>query len=340
MSLILTVRDRLVTQFPAFGVDMTNRPYMTGALQAFEDDTKNTLRPDVIQKIENSIDGTPVKIPVLDSQTVSIISTRTCTIPCTESDSKLLDVTFVTVGFNICQHPAQYANNYIGQVADFEWKLTNRLNQLRNYLDTLAVAKLETFKNVIFTGGVSGIYTPSAGNALQVPQIEKDNMYNQIQSILALQRFDPIDYATIYNPQHAAMIRRDMQQGGANATNLGWQFNGYRPYQTNNIVNSGAGVESTAYIAAKGSLAFLNRNSVDSRLGHSSTDGTEWSEMYFPIVDKTMGVLYKSTCGTFNGVAQSLQESWQITTDVVFVTTHITNPLTEVTPVTKYEVLN
>lgn len=339
MSLINTVLDRIVTLYPSFGQDMTNRPFVNGAIEAFEADTTNTLTSNVIQTIENSIDGTPVKIPVIESQDITILNTRSCTIACEESTSNLLDVTFATIGFNICMNPAQYANNYIGKEQDFQYKMTNHLRRIKNYLDTLAVAELEAVKNIVFGADVTGIYTPSAGNALQVPQAEKNDMYNNIYAILQMQRFDPNGYQVIANPRHAAMVRRDRNQGSANSENLSYQFGGYNERISNNIVN-GAGVESTAYIAATGSLAFLNRNSVDARMGSYINDGHLWTEMYMPIVDKTMGVYYKADCVTTNGIAQTKQEMWQITTDVAFVTTHFTDPATEPTSVTKYEVLS
>ena len=68
-------------------------------------------------------------------------------------------------------------------------------------------------------------------------------------------------YNVIANPRHAAMVRHDRNQGSANSENLAYQFGGYSAALSNNVVNA-AGVESTAYIATKGSLAFLNRNSV------------------------------------------------------------------------------
>ena len=107
-----------------------------------------------------------LKIPVIESADITILNSRSCTIACEESTTNLIDVTFATIGFNICMHPAQYANNYIKYVDDFEYKMTNHLRQIKDYIDTLAVAELETVKNTVFGADVTGIYTPSAGNAL------------------------------------------------------------------------------------------------------------------------------------------------------------------------------
>jgi len=90
-----------------------------------------------------------------------------------------------------------------------------------------------------------------------------------------------------------------------------------------------------------GSLALLTAIDPDSRRGHSSTDGKQWSTMTLPLLGIEVGVLYQSTCSDAStaigtGFEATLSESWMFSFDYSFNVAYNSDSTTYEGPIHKF----
>ena len=255
-TLINTLMQPLRSQYaPRFDKNEL-RESRYGALRFYQEES--SARPIFDQETINNIMksyGNSVVVPVLDAQTVTVSNTyaRTCAIVDSENTSDLVTLTFASYGWGFSMTPATHFNNDIAYQTDFDRKLKKYLVQYATELDNLCIASLEADKNQLATG-LTDYYAIVAG-ALQVPQAEKDDFYNQIESLMSSIDFYETAHI-IASTKHMPVIRRDMNQGGSNSINQSFQFSGggsqesgvqVRPFNwwPTNRVSDGAAVEST-----------------------------------------------------------------------------------------------
>lgn len=331
-----------------------------GALRFFQEESAQ--RPifdgETLMNITKSYNNSVI-VPVLDAQTVTVTTpyTRTCAIADSENDSALVTLTFASYGFKFSMTPATHGNNEISYARDFERKMKKYLIQYANDLDLLCIAQLEADKNQYFPADLTDYYA-QVGNALRVPQAEKDNFYNNLESIM--QTMDFYDTAHIIaSTKHMPVIRELSEQGKGNNKSLDWQFSGtgseptgkrIRPFNfwpTNRVTN-GAGVDSSAFIVNSGSVFIANRNDIDSRMGGSiGGDLNVWAEEVIPIVNQKMGTYYQQKCDDRSAIAgaatagntRSRVEGFEFSTDVVVASAYNSSIAARYQPILKAEVL-
>lgn len=314
--------------------------------------------PETIANIQRSY-GNSVVIPVLDAQAVTVDTpyTRTCALVDSENDSALVSLTFASYGWGFSMTPATHYNNDIKYARDWERKMKKYLIQFADLLDSAAIAQLEADKNTFFPADILAYYAVVA-NALQVPQTEKNDFYNQVESIMAT--MDYYDTAHIVaSTKHMPVIRRDQAQGQGNSQNQQWQWDGtgseptgqrIRPFNfwpTNRLPN-GAGVESSAFIVGAGSVYIGNRNDADSVQGHSIGTQKIWAEEQMPIANMNMGSYYQQDCGdraAIGGAAtagntRSFVEGFEFSTDIVLASVYNSTPVSQYQPIVKAEILS
>lgn len=331
-----------------------------GAYRFFQEESAS--RPIFDQETINNIMrsyGNSVVVPVLDAEVVTISNTyaRTCSIVDSENTTQLVTLSFASYGWGFSMTPATHYNNDLGYQTDFDRKMKKYLVQFASDLDDLCIAQLEADKN-IFAGDLADYYA-LVGSALQVPQLEKDDFYNQIESIMS--SIDFYDTAHIIaSTTHMPVIRRNMNQGGSNSVNEQFQFSGggsgadgvqVRPFNwwPTNRIGDGAGVESTAYIVNEGSVYIGNRNDADTVMGANLGNGLKvWSEENIPLVNLNMGTYYQQDCGDRNTLAgaatagntRSHYEGFEFSTDLVVASSYNSNTATRHQPILKAEVLD
>lgn len=316
----------------------------------FDDETRNNIMRSY---------GNSVVIPVLDAQTVSVATpyTRTCDITDDENTSALVTLTFASYGWAFSMTPATHYNNDVKYQKDFERKFNKYLVQFASQLDLLCIAQLEADKNQLFTGLTD--YYAVIADALQVPQVEKDDFYNQAEALMATMDF----YAgsnIVSATSHMPVVRRQMAQGAQNDKNDAFQFQGggsnaegtqIRPYNwfpTNRLAN-GVGVESTAYLVNEGSVYIGNRNDADSVLGASiGGDHKVWGEEVVPLVNMRMGTFFQQDCSDQSAIAgaatagntRSKTEGYEFSTDIVVASVYNSDIAARYNPILKAEILN
>ncbi len=349
MSLVNTLTQSLRTKYPS-GLDKNeDRLSQYGAYEIFKMDTVSPdaiITPDVITTAKMSM-GNTLTIPVIDSDTVSITNTRTCTIPDYENTSNLVTVTFVTYQFGFTMVPSQYMNNDIGYQADYDNKLKKYLKQFASDLDTAAVAKLEADKTAVMNSAFVGAgqkYGALVGDAIQVTDAQKGLFFNDATSIMAEDDFEGT-YNVIGSQPLRSVVAEYANQGAGNGTNTMFQFGDYSFGYTNRIA-AGAGNVASAYVMPKGTVATFNRNEPDAIAGSTVDSGEFWEEVQMPIVNLTMGAHYIKNCADNSALVgagsshltASLKEGFIFSTDVAFITAYNSDPVTEAGPIHKVEI--
>lgn len=351
MSLILTRTQPLRTKYEGMLDKNEYRRSRYGAFDAFISDSNGTqsiLTPQLKEFAKTSF-GQTVAVPVMDADDVTISAARSCSWNKSENTSKLVQLTFATVSFGFRMYPSQYVNNDVQYQADFNKKLEKYLLKLAAHLDNLAYSTMNANKNKVYGADVTAIYA-AVGDCLQVPTAGWDDFYNKIGAIMETMDFYG-QYNVIANTLHQPIIRKYINQGTGNSTNLAFQFAGYDYYFSNRILNRTDGAnpaKSTVFVVPQGNLAFVNRQDPDSLAGRKTGDGTEWSTIPMPIVNIEMGSTYKSYCANVatdlggenvSGLTASATEEFSFHTDICFFTSYNSAPETKSGAIVKAELI-
>lgn len=347
MSLVQTLMQPLRTQYAAALDKNEARASRYGAWDFFNQDSQrpnSIFDQDIRAKIKQSF-GNSVVVPVLDAKTVTIGNVRTCTIADDENTSKLVTLTFATYAFGFTMYPSQYKNNDVKYQADFTRKLQVYLNQFAATLDTAAIAALEAAKNQFWTG-ITAYYSQTA-NALQVSQANKNDYYNNVQSIMETMDFYGAPHI-VSSISGQPLVRRLTNQGAGNSINEEFQLSPYEWHWSNRIAN-GSGIQSTHYIVQEGTCAIETRVDPDSEAGNSVGNQIKWAKVNVPLPNSPygieMGSLYREDCsdgsalttGT-TGLTATKKEGYQWSVDVVLSTAYNSAPTTRYNPIVKTEI--
>jgi hypothetical protein len=309
-----------------------------GALAAYQADTPNTI-PGYAELVANRThELRTVSIPVIQRSTFSTASERTCTALTHEMTSAYVTPSWTTikVGFNMT--PAEHRNNYIKYQELFNKKMTNMQRDVLAALDTLAYTNLNT--NITSVIGADGNPYTAVANSLVVPAADNELLYNEIGAIMAADDYPFDQLHVISSPRNQALVREYSAQGTSNAENRMFQFGGYNFYYSNRVTVA-ATDRDTVYVTPPGSLAFMTDIDPDSLMGHSSSDGKEWSTVNLPLLGFDVGMLYQSTCADKSstigtGYEATLSESFMFSFDYTFTTAYNSATGTYASPIHKF----
>lgn len=343
MALANTLTQSLRTKYPNNFDKNENRLSRYGAWDFFKKDTKapgTIFTSDIVENIKKSF-GNSVVIPVIDGEDVAIGNVRSCTVVDSENTSQLVTLTFITYAFGFTMFPAQHYNNDIKYQQDYDRKLKKYLVKLASVLDTQCITTVEAAKNQIFTD-LTGYY-PEVLDALQIDQAEKNDFFNNAESILHTLDFYDNPHI-LANTALGPLWRRLDNQGSSNGTNESFQLPPFTPWMTNRIAN-GAGVQITGYLIQEGTCAMENRNDPDAVLGSKVGTQMQWEEVQMPIVDLKMGSFYREDCSDASGLqagatglTRTKKESFEFSTDICFQTVYNKNLAANANPIVKFEI--
>lgn len=343
MALANTLTQSLRAQYPNNFDKNEARQSRYGAWDFAKKDTKapgTIFTPDIINLIKQSF-GNSVVVPVIDGEDVAIGNTRSCTVVDSENTSQLVTLTFTTYSFGFTMYPAQHYNNDIKYQADYDRKLKKYLLKLAATLDSAVLTSLNANKCQALAGLVG--YYPELADALQITQAQKDDFFNNAESIMhTLDFYDNVH--VIAGTQLGPMWRRIDNQGGNNAENLSFQLRPFTPWLTNRLTN-GAGVQVTGYLVQEGSIAVENRNDPDAIMGSKVGEQMVWEEVQMPIVDLKMGSFYREDCTDLSGLhagsaglTRTKKESFEFSTDVCIQTVYNRDIANQPNPIVKFEI--
>lgn len=347
MSLVATRMQSLRTSYPN-GFDKNELRYsQLGAFEFFKKDSANSsgiFSSDVKAKIKQSF-GNDVIIPVLDAEEVTIGNVRSCTIADDENTSALVTLTFATYAFGFTMTPSRHFNNDVSYQADFDRKLRKYVDKFGRLLDLQCISTLENAKNQLSTG-LSNFYTFSGG-ALQVDDDEKEDFYNNLETIMRTMDF----YGKtniVTSTSGMPMVNRLKNQGAGNSINEQFQLAGYEWYSSNRIANDG-GVKSTLYAVQDGSVAIETRVDPDAMakrvIGDPNNPVKEWGTTVLPDIGLEVGTFYTQDCAdrsnmdaSTTGLRRTLQEGYEFSVDVVFATAYNSDIAGRYQPILKAEI--
>lgn len=345
-----------------------------GALRAFQEesnpsDPRSMITPQLVENVRKSF-GITVKEPVLDYFAPTLATSRVCTFATEGATSDLVTLVFNTYrsGFVIAR--ADNTNNYVKYQNEWQRDFDGVLEKIGRQLDADAVAVLELNKNTYWTGVAPEFYTET-GDVLQVPNADKDDMYNQVQAIYQKMDYNSSDIKVIDSPRHTPLVRRYANQGSGNSTNLGFQFGPYTWYPTNRVTDTADG---SLFTFPRGSVGMMTRMDPDSLDRSRIHESNYWDVMEgVPLLNSQtlmaaqsqamglevtpparidLGVHYQAECkdvtsikaAALAGLTASKAESWWFSFDVVFVVNRNSraeaSPPTDFGSILKFDVLS
>jgi hypothetical protein len=348
-NLVATVLQDFISSYAGRMDKNEQRPSKYGALNLFKAQTGSPLSildEDVKANIQRSFNNA-VKVPVVNYKDVAIGNVRTCALQTEGITSQLITLTAVTYAFGFVALPMQHYENFVSYQTAVNKLIEAGLQKLAATIDAGCVNILETKKNQYFPQAILDFYAQTA-NALQVPQAQKNDFYNQLASIMETMDFGS-DLDVALNPIGMSMIRRLDAQGEGNSTNEGFQLLGQTWYPTNRITNGGAPIQSTVYAVAPGSVALQSRVDPDSRMRTRIHESKYW-DMFpnAPHVGMDLGVFYQADCtdasalqaATLAKFTNTKIESWQFSVDVFYVSAFNSDVVNRYSPILKAEILD
>lgn len=323
------------------------RPSFYGGLELFKAQTANPmgiLDEQVKQNLSKSF-NVSVQVPVINYKDITIGNVRSCAMKTEGITTALVTLTAVTYVWGFVLAPMQHYENYVSYQDAFDRLMEASLQKAAATIDAACINTLETRKNQYFPQPILDYYSVT-GQALQVPQAEKNDFYNQLGSIMQTMDYSGTPQITT-NPIGMAMVRRYAAQGTSNAVNESFQFLGYQWFPTNRITN-GAGVESTLYSVAPGYVAIWSRVDPSARLGERIHESKYWTVMNnAPYLGMDLGVYFQADCADISalqasGLANLTRakiQSWEFSVDVFYVYSYNSNIAGTYQPILKVEIL-
>ena len=288
--------------------------------------------------------GRDVKVPVFDSETVSIGSTRSVTIADSENTSQLYTVSFTTYSWGYTIVPSLFMNNEIDIQQDFERKFMKYYLQFLANVDTACLSSLSTNKNQVFAD-LLGTYT-ATGNVIQVSQALKDEILGDLTSIMNANDFYGAPFRIVGNPGIQSQVAKMAEYSQFNQQDKTIQWLDKTFHYTNRLANAANRV-ATGYCVNPGSVGLVYRHEREALLGSSMPDGTEWQMDTLPIGLPIDTYFYYSK-GDYNAIAgaasadmtrvRKLHYGYAI--EIAYVTAYNTALGTYSNPIVQFEILD
>jgi len=349
-NLVATVLQNYISDYGGRLDKIEQRPSNYGGIrlaQAQTADPSSILDAQVAANIEKSF-NVNVQVPVVNYKDVTIGNVRSCAVQTEGITSALVTLTAVTYVFGFLAYPEQHYENYVSYQSAVNKLLDAGLQKLAATVDAGVVNLLETNKNAYFPQEILDFYA-EVGDALQVPQAEKNDFYNQLGSIMETMDFGGEIPQILTNPIGMSMVRRYANQGAGNATNESFQLLGYQWFTTKRVVNGGGGTESTLYAVAPGSIAMKSRVDPSARKRDRIHESKFWDIFpNAPYLGMDLGVFYQADCADASaiqasGMAGSTRtrvESWEFSVDVFYVKPYNSDTVNRYNPILKAEILD
>lgn len=336
------------------------------ALKVFQEesnpnDARSIISPEIWNKSKESF-GIDVNVPVMEYFSPTLASSRSCSVATEGVVSDQVAIVFSTYRAGFMISPDDNVNNKVPYKKEWIRAFDGILEQFGRALDSDCVDFLDLNKNTLWTGIAPDYYTQS-GDVLQVPNANKDDFYNQLQSIYQSMDYSSDEIKVVSSPRHTPLVRRYSNQGEANAINTAFQFGPYQYYPTNRVVDSN-GVESTVYSFPKGSVGMMTRLDPSSKNKRKIHEGNFFDVMpNVPILNSMqqigtnsparidLGVHYQANCGDITalktgalaGLTAAVYESWVFSFDVAYLVAFnsraTASPPTDYSPILKHDIL-
>jgi hypothetical protein len=269
-------------QFSAFEGRFSNY----GAFKAYLDMARLLLPADQIQSNLSNANAVPLYFPVLNKQTLTVITARACTITGSNPVSAKPTISTITRGFEFTVYPKVSDNNIITLEQQYANGLMNGLRSVLVNLDTYAAAQLESNKSAVnATVGLPGLTAASTGYTLDYDK--RSRLYYYLPSIFAKNDLGGIMLNIASTESRELMLEYEAMGKYNNEDMRGVlegdlpSATGLRHYSSNRILNDDdPAVAETHYLVQNGSIGVfvsndsdaVNRRSSDNLKSYLKTD--------------------------------------------------------------------
>jgi len=222
-----------------------------GALEAYVEQTPGLVPASTLAAIKEATTQV-TSIDVFQREATGSGTARKCSGTGTGTTVNI-PLVYTTIAEEFQLSFLDHAGNRTKYKEAFNHMFNERMKSIWTRLDTAIVTHLEA--NKVLAANNNGTIITQVGDAGQVAAADKDQFFNKIKAEME-QNDHYSGIINIASTTQRELIRFDSAQGGANATNLQFQMGDFQHKTTNRITN-GAGVQSTSYMVAPGTVGII-----------------------------------------------------------------------------------
>jgi hypothetical protein len=286
--------------------------------------------------------GRDVKVPVFDSESVSIGSVRSATIADSENTSAFYTLVFVTYAWGFTIVPSLFLNNEIQIQADFNRKFNKYLLKFADVHETACLAALSTNKTQVFNDTL-GLYT-TTGNTVLAADANKNELIGDLTPMMKANDFYGA-YHMIGNTGLESRLLKLSELGIYNEQNKQIQYADKILHFTNNLANDTGNV-ATGYLVNQDAVGLAFRHEREAILGTRLPDGTEWRRDVLPMMQMPIDTYFYYGVGDFSAIGGAstadatrvAKEHYGYAIEVAYVVAHNTDLSTYPSPIMRFAI--
>lgn len=299
------------------------------------------ISQELLEKAASAV-GRSVEVPVFDSETVTIGSTRTAVIADSENTSQLYTVSFTTYAWGFTIIPSLFMNNEMSIQDDFNRKFEKYLFQFAADVDNQCISALSAAKSQVFANTL--IYTNTA-NTLVAANADKDRILGHLTAIMNANDYYGPEFRILANSGLQAQIMDMAEHGKFNDQDKTIQWQDKTFHYSNRLLDS-VGHESSGYCVNPGSLGMLFRHEREALLGTILPDGHEWQRDMLPMVGIPIDTYFYYGVGDYSAIAGAssadmtrvAKEHHGFAIEIATVTAYNTDLATYAAPIVRFAV--
>ena len=298
MSILNTQLQNLRVNSPGLSKN-TNRGSRYGAFEVFlrgNSEAGGIVSQDLISRARSAV-GQTVQVPVWDSESVSLGSSRSVTIADSENTSQLYTVTFTVATWGFTQAVAAFMNNEKGAQEDFNRKYMKYLYKVLDTVDTACLTALNTNKSQQF-GDLLGY--DATGDIVTAAAASGDEIVGDLTAIMNSNDFYD-NIKIVGNTGLLSQVSKMMEYGNFNSQDKTLQFLDKEFFFTNRLANE-AGSKATGYAIDGSNVGIITRNEREALLGTVSRTGHEWSIEREEMLGLPIDTYYYESVGNYNAI--------------------------------------
>jgi hypothetical protein len=286
--------------------------------------------------------GRDVKVPVYDSENVTIGSVRSATIADSENTSTFYTLTFVTYAWGFTHVPSMYLNNEMQSQRDWNRKFMKYLYKFADVHEAACLSALSTNKCQVFND-LLGLYT-SPSNVVIAPNAIWDEVIGDLTPIMQANDFYG-NYHMVGNAGLQSRLMKLAEKGIYNQENKTIQYADKQLHFTNNLANE-AGHVATGYVVNDDAVGLAFRHEREAILGTRLPDGTEWRRDVLPMLNVPIDTYFYYGAGDYSAIGGAstadmtrvAKEFYGYAIEVAYVVAYNTDLATYPHPIVKFAI--
>jgi hypothetical protein len=221
-----------------------------------------------------------------------------------KSGTASTDLTWAVKGFTIDLPSKQYDGNEVARQQGFAMSLYNAERTFWAAFDETLLAYLIANKSTVTNASGGG---SSSSGVFTINYAERDEFYNILDAHMAMNDFGG-EILDVHDTYWKKFVRHYSAQGGANSTNLSYQFDGFTTYSSNKIIPASSEL-SNHYVIPLNGVAIIDWNESANQRGDKLNDGSylgTYQSLFYP--ELTFDLFVKSAWGSTGADGGSVQD--------------------------------